>query len=365
MSDDAAFGGVPRLLESLRRVWFEVDMGRAAAGALERGLRALREDHEGGARQLAAAALDTFVAVLPRLDAGSRDAWWRNVRFAGWHLWKNGRESMGAAILSVVLASLDIIAARLPSGADDRLPAGFVDGVVSAIEQFAQQRRASGVEMADAFTAFLAQSTASLSRPVRIVTLSASSTITAALTRALAQGIPLHIRVLESRPLFEGARTARALAAFARERGIQTDVSVYTDAGAALAARAADVLLLGADLVDRAGNVSNKTGSLPAVLAARHVSPGVKVVALAGQEKILPFDPPGHEENDPAEVSRSWGDGAAQQGGDVTVKNVYFEWVPAGLVDHYVTEHGVMAAEGIAACAEDAQRRADRFFSDL
>ncbi|KND92623.1 Methylthioribose-1-phosphate isomerase [Tolypocladium ophioglossoides CBS 100239] len=362
VTDDAAFGGVPRLLESLRRVWPEIDMGAAAARVLERGLGALRADHESGARQLAAAALAVFVDVLPRLDAASRDKWWRNVRFVAWHLWKNGRESMGAPILSVVLASLDIIAARLPPGTD-ALPAGFVDDAVSAIKEFAQQRQAASVRIADAFTAFLRHNIPDPSKPLTVLTLSASSTITNALTHALAERIPLHIHVLESRPLFEGAKTARALAAYARQQGLPAAVSVHTDASAGLAARGADVLLLGADLIDREGNVSNKTGSLPAVLAARHVSPAVKVVALADTEKILPFDPPGHEENDPAEVSGSWG--GVQQEGDVAVENVYFEWVSAGLIDHYVTEDGVTTAEGVAAGAEDVQRRADRFFSDL
>ncbi|PNY25576.1 Methylthioribose-1-phosphate isomerase, partial [Tolypocladium capitatum] len=364
VTDDVAFGGVPRLLESLRRVWFDVDMGAEAARVLERGLGALRADHESGARQLASAALAVFVDVLPRLDAGSRSRWWRNVRFVGWHLWKNGRESMGASILSVVLASLDVIEARLPSDPGDALPAGFVDDAVAAVRAFSQQRQASSVQVADAFASFLRQSIPAPSKPIHVVTLSASSTITASLIHALAMNIPLHIHVLESRPLFEGAKAARALAAFARQRGIVAAVSVHTDASAAIAAQGADVLLLGADLIDRHGNVSNKTGSLPAVLAARHVSPGVKVVVLAGTEKILPFDPPGHEENDPAEVSRSWGGGSADAG-DVAVKNVYFEWVSAGLVNHYVTEHGVATAEGVATCAGQVQRRADGFFSDL
>ena len=363
VSDDAAIEGVPRLLESLRRVWFDIDMGREAARGLERGLAGLREDHESGARQLASAALETFIDVLPKLDASSRVKWWRNVRFMGWHLWKNGRESMGAPILSVVLASLDIIEARLPSGTGDALPAGFVDDVVSATKHFAQQRQVSSVRIADAFTTFLKQLAPCTSKPIRIVTLSASSTITASLTHVLAQGLPLEIHVLESRPLFEGTKTARALAACA---GAQTNITVHTDASAGLAAHGADVLLLGADLIDRRGNVSNKTGSLPATLAARHVSPGVKVVALADKEKILPFEPPGHEENDPNEVSRSWGGvQQQQQQGHLTVKNVYFEWVPAGLIDHYVTEDGVTTAEGMAAYAENVQTRADRFFSDL
>ncbi len=48
-----AFGGVPRLAESLRRVWFEKDLGDAAGGLLARGLEKLRLDYVSGARQLA------------------------------------------------------------------------------------------------------------------------------------------------------------------------------------------------------------------------------------------------------------------------------------------------------------------------
>ncbi|GJN84299.1 NUDIX hydrolase domain-containingprotein [Purpureocillium lilacinum] len=467
VSDDPSFGGVPRLKESLRRVWFEIDLGRDAARVLDEGLRALQADHESGARQLAAKALDVFMDVLPLLprsadSSGIDERWWRNVRIAGWHLWKNGREAMGAPILSVVLACLGIIEEKVAALPSPRTPSSslsraFIDDVLVALRAFAAYRTETGRAIGEAFAQFLRDEFSDCATPgsggvgtgtgaggdadggvgqgggagnltnkdVKIVTLSCSSTITAALTHALKQpDVPaLDIHVLESRPLFEGVKTARALAAALHTagRGSSGDgagdgekprgrVTLHTDSSAAVAAHGAHMVLLGADLISPRGDVSNKTGSLPLVLSARHVNASgplsstsshpvpqksqhqhpVRIVALAEKEKVLPFEPPAHaEENDPREVSVAWdetynnssevhGDGKGKEGGEgnnkelagggggeVEVKNVYFEWVPAALVTDYVTEDGATTRGGIEEWAKGARERADRFFGDL
>lgn len=394
--------GVPRLLESLRRVWFDIDIGSRAGKVLSDGLRLLQEDHESGARQLASRALDVFCDTLGALDeTAQRDVWWRNAQLVGWHLWKNGRESMGAPILSVVLSSLDIIERKLPevAGSDGgRLPDGFAHSVVADINEFAQRRKESTSKIGDAFTLFLRERFPAADKPIKILTLSSSSTITSCIAHALTlrqtedhnRLPPLDIRVLESRPLFEGAKMADKIALLshvtatsstspATPNTIITTVSVYTDASAAVAAKDVDIVLLGADLIDNHGNVSNKTGSLPAVLAARHVSSHVQTVVLAEKEKVLPFNPPRHdEENDPCEMTQSWSHRPRVTSGSnmmstvassvlpgVQVKNVYFEWVGAELVDHYVTEDGVLSSEEIAEWAADVKQKTDRFFADL
>ncbi|UNI17975.1 hypothetical protein JDV02_004277 [Purpureocillium takamizusanense] len=423
VSDDPSFGGVPRLKESLRRVWFEIDLGRDAASVLDRGLLMLQADHESGARQLAGKALDVFTDVLPRLplnntdDGGGGsgiDTWWRNVRIAGWHLWKNGREAIGAPILSVVLACLGIIEEKLsalpPSPSPSMPSRAFIeDDVLPAMRAHAARRTETGNAIGETFARFLRDEFPDYAaddgddgsgdggKEVKIVTLSCSSTITAALTHAIAQpGTPaLDVHVLESRPLFEGVKTARALAAAAaalrqaaeeqdgsgggsgggggggggggdhghsrrRRRGGGggvTKVTLHTDSSAAIAARGAHVVLLGADVISPRGDVSNKTGSLPLVLSARHVnsasssfsplsshpssspSPSVvsqasqcqqqqqqqqqlpvRVVVLAEKEKVLPFglDTRAHaeENNDPREVTAAWGDGGTRYGGE-------------------------------------------------
>lgn len=363
-SDD--FEGVPRILESFRRVWFSIDVGEDAGKLLGDGLTTLQRDHESGARQLASKALDIFIDVVQALDVSSRDVWWKNVRFAGWHLWKNGRESMGAPILNVVLNSLAIIEQRLPDGP---LPKDFVASIVSELQRYSQQRKEAGSQIRSSFTSFLKKQFPGVDK-IRALTLSSSSTVTSCIMQALEQGdSPLDIRILESRPLFEGVKMAEAIMSFAKDSNIQTEISVYTDASAGVAAKDIDIMIIGADLIDKFGNVSNKTGSLPAVLSAKHVSPDVRVIALSEEEKVLALEPPIQEENDPQEVTQAWGPSVPASntgsGNDIKVKNVYFEWVPAAFIDHYVTEDGVTSEEEVAKWAHDAHRKADQFFTGL
>lgn len=102
-----SLNGVPKLAESLRRVYFESEFGPQAAGVLAGGLTKLATDHESGARELATMAVKTLHDVAASLEIYD----WNLIRTAGWHLSKNGRPSMGAAITSVLLARLSEIKA--------------------------------------------------------------------------------------------------------------------------------------------------------------------------------------------------------------------------------------------------------------
>ncbi|KAM0250512.1 hypothetical protein ACHAQJ_008603 [Trichoderma viride] len=375
VTDDESFQGVPRLKESLRRVWFDIDLGKDAGSALGAGLKILQDDHVSGARQLAAKALDVYLDVIPRIETIDRTLWWKNIRFAGWHLWKNGRESMGATILSVLISSLDIIEKQLQhlshNNTSSSLPKEFVQQACASIRQFGQERQQSGSNIESTFASFIEEHFPT-DKPLKIVTLSCSSTITSSISHVVATSPSraLDIHILESRPLFEGVKLAQRISSVAQNsNNTSITITIHTDASAALASQNAHVLLLGADLIDKSGNVSNKTGSLPAVLAAKHVSPAVKVVVLSEKEKVLPLEPPGHEENDAEELICGWGDvlGSALETGlqGVAVKNVYFEWVPANLVDLYLTEDGIEGKKDIEKWAAEVQQRADGFFDDL
>lgn len=365
VNESDSFEGVPRILESLRRVWFNIDIGEEAGKTLSEGLIALQRDHESGASKLASKALDIYVNVIRKLDISSKESWLKNAKFAGWHLWKNGRESMGAPILSVVLCSLSIIDEKIPSG---ELSTRFVEEVVDAIKSYSQQRQNNSSWIGTSFASFLRDSFSD-EKEVRILTLSSSSTITSCITHALEQGSNLDIHVLESRPLFEGVTMVSKIASFANNNGLKANITIHTDASVAIAAKNIDVVLLGADLIDESGNISNKTGSLPAVLAARYQSPDVKVVALSEKEKILPFAPPTQQEDDPQEVVESWNNLLPIQNSDATahieVKNIYFELIPSDLIDYYVTEDGITTTQGITSWAESARNRFDQFFSGI
>ncbi|TQN67573.1 putative translation initiation factor eIF-2B subunit 2-like [Colletotrichum shisoi] len=392
------FGGVPRLAESLRRIWFEIELGESRAKILSEGLLALQQDHGSGARVLAARALDVFLSLVSDKSGfdkdGSVDKWWRNIRLAAWHLWKNGRECMGAAILNNIVRSLAVIEKEVQQAKDDRSPPEFLDRVTQKVRDLAVARGSSVDGIWRSFEAFLRQQQQQQQqqqdsgRPIRILTLSSSSTILQCLRRAVAGfDSDFDIRILESRPLFEGVSMASGLVNRLREapaeRKNKVEVSIYTDAGAAVASRDVDLVLVGADAIDRHGSTCNKTGSLPAVLSAKHCSPHSKVLVLADSEKILPYEMPDWEVNDVDELATSWkqspgvkgtvstllgsapGMTTDEKGVKVGVMNVYFEWVPPTLIDWYLFEDGQKSAKEIAHLAEKIRREADAFFSDV
>ncbi|KNB04268.1 hypothetical protein FOXG_06446 [Fusarium oxysporum f. sp. lycopersici 4287] len=367
INDSDDFEGVPRILESLRRVWFNVDLGEVAGNTLSRGLVALQEDHESGARQLATKALHTYIDVIKKLDSTDQVQWWNNIRFAGWHLWKNGRESMGASILNVVLSALDIVQDGIPpSGPLDK---SSIDNIVRALGDYARDRQNTTSRTGAMFQAFIEQHLSG-DGPLKILTLSSSSTITSAITHVMGNtSRPVEVHVLESRPLFEGVKMAQSIASCANNSKAKTRLIIHTDASVGIAAKDIDIVLIGADLIDKTAAVSNKVGSLPVVLTAKYVSPKAKIVILSEKEKVLPFAPPGQEENDSCEVMQAWGDlsSAVREVPHslVTVKNVYFEWVSPDLIDHYITEDGVTGRAGMSNYAQEVEKKADQYFTNL
>ncbi|KAK1772013.1 nagb/rpia/CoA transferase-like protein [Phialemonium atrogriseum] len=429
VEDSDQFGGVPRLAESLRRVWVERDLGGDAGGVLAAGLERLRGDYQSGARELAGDALRILRDVIAKLDTrGTSEAWWARVRFAAWHVWKNGRESMGAAIMSVLLSALRSIEDTLKEHGirpDSEVSTACKDTVLEALgRQIAAREKASSRLVSQALAAYLEANFSSRlasQEPISILTLSESSTISHSLRHLVVEsGFSLDLRVLESRPLFEGVSLAGSFAddlVSARaslqgqggaERTRKVSITLYSDAAAVLASRGVDVVLIGADRIASTGAVSNKTGSLPAILSARHVTGGrgapAKVIVLGESDKVAPPGSPEEhvvEENDPAQLVRAWnadynssrvrkgaqviakllkeretrtetetenpeeGGPDSSDGVEVAVRNIFFEWCPGELIDIYMTEFGQWTAKDIAAHSEHLGAEQERLFSDL
>lgn len=390
---EAKLNGVPRLAESLRRVWFETDLGPAAAKALADGLDALAHDYESGARQMASAALQTLRGVVASLDApddGPTDGWWVKVRFAAWHLWKNGRESMGAAIMSALVAALSGLEEVM---AECHQPEPWRDAILAKLDSHINARHDSAKQVSQAFSAYLKRAFPSRSatcQAISILTLSESSTIRQALQHAaLESGFVLDLRVLESRPLYEGVSLAGSIAESLTSSPSQHKIMIYSDASAAVAAQDVDVVVIGADRIASSGSVSNKTGSLPTVLSAKHVCPAAEVVMLGESDKVAPPGPPEEhviEDNDHSQVSRAWDDAnntervrnAAAMLRDcqpsttdepravrVEIRNISFEWVDSKLIDVYVTESGEWTRDDIARHSEKLRIRITHLFEKL
>ena len=169
-----------------------------------------------------------------------------------------------------------------------------------------QDRKLKITRISDSFASYAKlQCAGSNPKELRILTLSSSSTIRAALINLITTtpDLQIDLRILESRPLFEGVGLASAITQEVKSatKGLDRStvrIIVYTDASSAIASRDIDFLLLGADRISADGSVSNKTGSLPAILSARHASPRCKIVVLSELEKVAIAEEHGVEEND-------------------------------------------------------------------
>ena len=136
----------------------------------------------------------------------------------------------------------------------------------------------------------------------------------------------LDIIVCESRPAFEGRRTARRARDFARS------VTLITEAQIGLAMKRADCVVLGSDAVHPNGSIRNKVGSRVLALAAKDERR--TVIVLANRYKMLGASGAVPETHPPREV---WPSAPP----DIRVENDYFESVPASLVSYIVMEDGV------------------------
>lgn len=130
---------VPRLTDSLRRVWFELELGPGpATAALERGLRDLRSVDDGpdSSTLRGRKALAAFLNVLAALDAPSTERWWRNMRLAAWHLIYNGTQQVDTHVVQVLTDLMIAIESRLPS--EKTLPYDFAYYIYETMSRRAQ-----------------------------------------------------------------------------------------------------------------------------------------------------------------------------------------------------------------------------------
>lgn len=364
-------------------------MSHSAAAALAEGLERLRNDHESGSRELTVIALRIFrdvVVEMCHMDVRNEEAW-DTIRMVSWHIWKNGRESMGAAVLNALTAMLADMETPTMDENDAEQRCGRL---LSILDRHMERRKLITARIIESLTTYVRTNFMSREK-ITVLTLSASSTIRDSIVEAFGSLDlkTLDLRILESRPLYEGVSIAASILSkfddkFGPSGERKLDMTIYTDASAAVASAGADILLLGSDRISESGAVSNKVGSLPAVLSAKHVSPGVKILVLSELEKV---SEPGSvddsvEEDDPVEVMNSWRScglngldileeniaGVKQERNSistVSVKNVYFEWVPPELIDAFVCEEGILEPGGIQERSQKIGDEMNRLFGGL
>jgi translation initiation factor 2B subunit (eIF-2B alpha/beta/delta family) len=402
--DPKYFGGydtVPNLEAGFRRCLVSPET--------EKALKMLRDDHESGAQQMASNALQALLEIGEKDLAHITDTkeFWRELRLAAWHLAKEGRPSMGAAIETVLLKALSTIKNHL-----DGQRIAVLD--IEDFRRYAQATIKDNIYATKHTMEFLARHFLDHGIDARnmlrersppfttnIVTLSSSGTTKECLKELLIWNLSfkkhnIKLRVLESRPKFEGTAFANALLDSLESFQTETigrpqdssyanlkvslftnlKVEVVSDASVGEAVKDANFLVLGADKVMPNGDLSNKIGSLSAAVMAKTLNPACKVIAVFQADKITGFGNDGShdkvEYNDAKEMSDAWDSGVAsalaakkKAGFQIAVKNAYFEWVPAKFIDAYISEQGMLSIDDIGRISVENGEREKKIFGDV
>jgi len=390
---------VPSLDFALRRV--------LVGPETETSLNALRNDHESGAHGLALLSLDMLLKAVRGGDlahVNQTEEFWRELRMIAWHLAKNGRPSMGAAIEAALFRALDTIMAYSESAN----PGGF-EGIAALelgtfkkiAELVIKERITTGKHSLEALAQNFVRlimdergeaGRATSSSTTKIVTLSSSGTVAQCLTDLIwtfvSNGTNIKLCILESRPKFEGVAFANTLldalekAQSAREYRDLEDlikhlkIEIVSDASVAMIVKHANYIVLGADKVLPNSDICNKIGSLTTTVMAKILSPECKVVAVFQTDKIASAsentEDSKAEYNDEAEVTNVWPSSVTAalmekqtKGIQVKVKNAYFEWVPATYIDKYVSEKGALTMEDIRRLSIEGEELEERIFRDV
>jgi translation initiation factor 2B subunit (eIF-2B alpha/beta/delta family) len=370
----------------------EVGMNRVLVNdETEDGIQVLRSDHQSGAQALAVKALEILLNSVQKgsisKTTGAED-FWKELRLMAWHLGKNGRPSMAAAIESQLFKALNVVRTKINDEGKEELP-------LQSVKETAEEAIKAGIaaskhtldRLSDSFVKFIKSRPAGEGKsdqtaPVRIVTLSSSGTITQCLSHLIStvsatQGISL--TVLESRPKFEGVSFVNNLLTSLQTKSINNnnlEISLVSDASTAAATRNADYLVLGGDKVLRSGDVCNKMGSLSTAVITKTINPKCHVIATFDTSKITTSsfeeDHSKAENNEEAEMVAAWPKEAyeklqAHRGGKfkIEVQNAYFEWVAAKWIDTYISEEGVLKVSDIEKLGRQTRELEDDIFRDL
>jgi translation initiation factor eIF-2B subunit delta len=196
-----------------------------------------------------------------------------------------------------------------------------------AAQAFLEQMQQANARLAMASTELLPLGTC-------VLTFSYSSTVLGVLREAQAQQRLSKVFCTESRPMQEGQRLARQLAA----AGIAVQFGV--DAAMATFAPQATIALVGADSITAQG-VVNKLGTTGLTLLTRHV--GIPCYVIADRHKWFPAaaTAPAFAEVKPA--AEVWPEPPA----GVAIWNAYFESTPLELFSGIVGEEGLLAPDDL------------------
>lgn len=164
-----------------------------------------------------------------------------------------------------------------------------------------------------------------------------SSTVVSVFKEAYDDGIDFSVIVSETRPKYQGLKTAKALSS----HGIPTTLIV--DSAAFAFIRKCDAVFLGGDSISVTGDLVNKVGSAGIACFANMYN--IPVYSCIELNKFDPLTRWGMnieiEERSPKEVY----DGAKSK--NLSIRNPAFDLVPAKYITAYITEEGLIPPQAL------------------
>ncbi|HWP60522.1 MAG TPA: hypothetical protein VNL14_21680 [Candidatus Acidoferrales bacterium] len=219
-------------------------------------------------------------------------------------------------------------------------PAQNASIVARAAEEFAARLADHGKKIADHVFALVQNEAV-------VLTHSASHAVLESLDASWARGKRFSVICTESRPMMEGRKLARLLAAKQVPTCLVTDAQAFALLKGETEFRSkVDLVLVGADAISRAG-VTNKTGTLGLAVAARSWS--VPFYVLAGSEKFLPRSYPVRtaiREKPAREI-------LAPRPPGLSIINRYFDITPLADITGVVTEKGLLSGRRLIGALEN------------
>lgn len=279
----------------------------------QKSIEELRRDNRSGSMEIEARALDLLVDAIG--DSVPRGA----ASYRQWLL-RISREVVSAQPSMAVLFRLvdDMLWACHDAGPAEQTRLGALG--------FLQEHQARKQAALDAVIAAAAEHLASYRT---IMTYSRSSTVSSALVAMAGSGCRVRVFCSEGRPMFEGQTLASELAWAGAEVTLGIDMALFGWLPEV------NALVLGADSVSVSG-VVNKIGTAELVRAAAELE--IPRIVLCTTSKFLPNDyflDRSMRSGDPEEIMPVSGE-------NLTVRNVYFDITPLGLISTVISEGGAL-----------------------
>ena len=339
------------------------------------GLRRLEDDRDHGAAQLCLMALDELemraLTACSRF-AGQPDAAVEHALNYAWHVasCRPNMAAVGNAIASSMAKFVDEI---------DKKDYYSIETVESVLREAIQKERdsinaASNALLKNAMShvdaLLLKKHSSRRNKRLVILTISLSSSVDKFIKECIKDNKVSHVYVCESRPLFEGAKSAIAWQALASQE-LGQRITVITDVQASVFMNEVDVVVCGADSLTGDGFINKVGSTMLALLCKQHDTPLLVLSDMLkctagsindivygsdiGASRVIQL-----EEKDGQEITDSWCQAGIlptsacsenqMPAMNLHVRNIYFEETPYNTCNcTIITEKGILDQESLKA----------------